>query len=151
MAQLKTYSRLPVFLNSPAFFMTRDLIVSVNGFDEEFKIYEDICIILRVNSRGEKIYFFDNYTVKYRVHESAISRNKSSKVNERRNKEQIAIFKKYRSKNLSKSNIIDLSVFYETWLLYKYKGIFGYKMISILKRFSGLYWYLRYMNFRDRR
>jgi alpha-1,3-rhamnosyltransferase len=141
--QLKTYARLPVFLNSPAFFMNRELIVSVNGFDEEFKIYEDICIIFRINDVGERVYFFNSDTVKYRVHENAISRNKNSAVHERRNKEQILIFKKYRKKHLHIYNIVDLSVFYETWLLYEYKGFFGIKMISILQKFSVFFWYLK--------
>lgn len=141
--QLKTYARLPVFLNSPAFFMNKQLISSVNGFDEEFKIYEDICIIFRINGIGEKVHFFNRNTVKYRIHDKAISRNKSNLISEKRKKEQFAIFNKYRRKHLDKFNLIDLSVYYETWLSYKYKGIFGYKMISVLQKISAFFWYLK--------
>ncbi len=141
--QLKLYARLPFFLNSPAFFMNKALVVSAGGFDERFKIYEDICLIFRINSSNEKVHYLDKITVKYRIHEDAISRSKNAEIDERRRFEQILIFDKYRRKNLNKLNLIDLSVYYETWLNYKYRGFFGHKANKILLKFSLFYWYLK--------
>ncbi|MGC9375868.1 MAG: glycosyltransferase [Bacteroidales bacterium] len=141
--QLKMYARLPVFLNSPSFFLKKEVFKIINYFDEEFRIYDDICLIYRANSNNVKIHFLDKFTVKYRIHENAISRNNNTEIEERRKKEQILIFNKYRRKNLNKWNLIDLSVYYETWLNYKYKGFRGFKMVSILQKFSFFYWYLK--------
>jgi glycosyltransferase involved in cell wall biosynthesis len=144
--QLKMYARLPIFLNSPSFFLKKEVFRIINYFDEEFKIYDDICLIYRANSNNIKIHFLDKITVKYRIHENAISRNNNTEIEERRKKEQILIFNKYRKKNLNKWNLIDLSVYYETWLNYKYKGFRGFKMVSILQKFSLFYWYLKWLS-----
>lgn len=139
--QLKAYSRWPAFLNSPTFFFKKQLIESVGYFDEEFKIYDDMSVIFRVLNEGIRIHYFNKATVKYRIHYKSISRCDS--VDEVREKEAQRIFNKYRKQNLNMFNPIDLSVFYESWLRFKYKGFYGYKGISVLQKFSLLYWYLR--------
>lgn len=146
--QLKTYSRLPIFLNTPAFFIKKNALVEVNYFDEEFMIYEDMCLIYKFNEKGWRIYYFDRKSVKYRISEIAISRQKNKVIENIREIEQKRFFLKYRSKNLSYSNIIDLSVLYEVWLKYYYKGILGYKGLSMLTIFSLHYWYVKYLNMR---
>ena len=143
--QLKIYARLPLFLNSPAFFIKREVIVAAGGFDERFKIYEDICLIYRINSNNVKVFYLNKFTVKYRIHENAISRSTDNIIDDRRKCEQILIFDEYRRKHLSNLNLIDLSVYYETWLNYKYKGFFGHKAKKILLKFSIFYWYLKYL------
>ncbi len=144
--QLKIYSRRPVFLNSPTFFIKRELIVAVDYFDEMFKIHEDMCLIYRVNGINEKVFFLDKNTVKYRIHENAISRNMKSSLETRRNEEKFLVFNKYRKKHLSILNLIDLSIYYDTWLELRYKGFFGLKGVRILKKLSLFYWYLIYLN-----
>ena len=144
--QLKTYARLPIFLNSPAFFIRKEAIIKAGGFDERFKIYEDICLIYRMNINNYRIYNLEKYTVKYRIHDNAISRSKTDEIENRRITEQILIFDIYRRKYLNKLNPIDLSVYYETWLNYKYKGFFGHKAKKVLMKFSLFYWYLKILN-----
>ena len=144
--QLKTYARLPIFLNSPAFFIRKEAINKAGGFDERFKIYEDICLIYRMNINNYRIYNLEKTTVKYRIHENAISRSTTEEIESRRKTEQILIFDIYRRKYLNKLNPIDLSVYYETWLNYKYKGFFGHKAKKVLMTFSLFYWYLKVLN-----
>lgn len=144
--QLKTYARLPIFLNSPAFFIRKEAINKAGGFDERFKIYEDICLIYRMNINNYRIYNLEKTTVKYRIHENAISRSTTEEIESRRKTEQILIFDIYRRKYLNKLNPIDLSVYYETWLNYKYKGFFGHKAKKVLLTFSLFYWYLKVLN-----
>jgi len=143
--QIKIYARLPLFLNSPAFFIKKEAIISAGYFDEEFKIYDDICLIFKMNSINIKIFYLDKITVNYRIHTNAISRSCDSFIVNRRNEEQILIFKKYRQKHLNILNLIDLSVYYEMWLNYKFKGFLGYKAKNILHRFSFFYWHLKYL------
>jgi len=145
--QLKAYSRWPAFLNSPTFFFKKQLIESIGYFDEEFKIYDDMSAIFRVLKEGIRIHYFNKATVKYRIHNKSISR--CDTVDEVREKEALRIFKKYRKQNLSIFNPIDLSVFFESWLRFKYKGFYGYKGISVLQKFSLLYWYLRFNGIRS--
>jgi len=148
--QLKAYSRLPVFLNSPAFFVKREILEAVDYFDEEFKIFDDMCLIYRINGIGEKVFYFDEYTVKYRVHLNSISRSTNSKIDERRRSEQLSIFNKYRKKNLDKLNPIDLSIYYESWLNFQYEGFFGHKGINILLKISAFHWVLKFLNCRNK-
>jgi alpha-1,3-rhamnosyltransferase len=146
--QLKLYARLPVFLNSPTFFINKETVISIDCFDEQFRIYDDMCLIYRFNSNNIRMYYLDMLTVKYRIHEDAVSRTKNGSIEELRNKEQILIFLKYRKQHLNKLNLIDLSVYYEIWLNYKFKGFLGHKATNILNKFSLLHWYLKYLNFK---
>lgn len=140
--QLKTYARLPIFLNSPSYFIERKMLNDIGLFDESYRIYDDICLVLRANSNNIKLYYMDIPTVKYRIHVNSISRKPS--INETRDREALEIFKKYRVNYLNKFNLIDQSVFYETWLFYKYKGFRGHKGLRLLNKFSLFYWYINF-------
>lgn len=139
--QLKAYARFPFFINSPSFFVMRSLLERIGYCDEEFRIYEDITMVIRTLIEGNKIYYLNKQTVKYRIHSKSISR--SASAIERRKEEEYMIFKKYREKYLNKNNPIDFSVLYEVWLLHKYKGVNGMKGLTILNKFSLFYRYLK--------
>jgi alpha-1,3-rhamnosyltransferase len=148
--QQKIYARLPIFLNSPAFFIKKDVLINVGYFDDQFKIYDDICLIFRMHSINVRVFYNDAFTIKYRTHENAISRSTNHLINSRRNEEQLLIFKKYRIQHLNKLNLIDLAVYYETWLQFKFKGFFGHKALMFLLKLSGFYWYLKYLDLKSR-
>lgn len=140
--QLKAYSRWPAFLNSPSFFCKKDLMEIIGYCDEEFKIYEDMCMIFKIIDKDIKIHYLNKPTVKYRIHQNSASRKES--IDEVREKEAFEIFKKYQMKNLNLFNPLDLSVYYESWLRFKYKGFNGHKGLSILLKLSLFYWYLKF-------
>lgn len=140
--QLKAYSRWPEFLNTPTFFYKKELIDIIGYYDEEFKIYEDMAMVFKIIEAEIKMHYLRKPTVKYRVHPNSTSRSKL--IDEIREKEALKIFKKYRKKNLCLFNPLDLSVYYESWLRFKYKGFFGIKGDSILRKFSLFYWYLKF-------
>lgn len=140
--QLKAYSRWPAFLNTPSFFSKREVIEKVGFCDENFKIYEDMTMIIRMMERNIKMYYMPITTVSYRIHQQAISR--SQHVNERREKEAFMVFKKYREPHLSLLNPFDLSVYYENWLRFKFKGINGRKGIHCLRKLSLYYWHMKF-------
>lgn len=139
--QLKSYSRWPAFINSPTFFCKSDIIDHINYCDEEFRIYEDMILILRITEIGIRVFYMDKPTVVYRLHKNAVSRSKSMEIE--REKEAQRIFRKYRAKHLSYFNPIDLSVYYESWLRFNYKGFLGIRGVSLLRKMSLFYWYLR--------
>ncbi|MDD4606384.1 MAG: glycosyltransferase [Dysgonamonadaceae bacterium] len=143
-SQLKAYTRWPVFLNSPTFFINKELFERIDYFDECYRIYDDMTLIYRVNSNNYKIYYLNKTTVVYRIHKSSISRD--SRIDNDRVKESLEIFEKYRRKNLTKFNLIDLSIYYEHWLNNKWKGIKGHKGLRILIKFSLFHWYAKYCN-----
>lgn len=97
--------------------------------------------LFRVLENGYKIYHLDETTVAYRVHSKAVSRD--MKKNGPREKEALRIFEKYQMKNLNILNPFDLSIYYENWLRFKYRGFFGLKGDSILRKLSLYYWYMR--------
>lgn len=146
-SQLKAYIRWPEFLNSPTFFINRDLLKEINYFDEDYRIYEDMPLIYRVNLKGYRLYYMDKKTVKYRVHINSISRG--SLKDNMRNKEILEIFEKYRKNKLNRFNLIDLSIYYEHWLTYYWKGIKGYKGQRILYKFSFFYWFSKYIVYKN--
>lgn len=140
--QLRTYARWPAFLNTPTFFYKRELMDFIHYCDEDFRIYEDMTVIYRVTGMGIKIHYLNKPTVGYRIHDNSVSR--STQMEEIRLREAYRVFKKYRTKQLHVLNPIDLSVYYESWLNYKYKGFNGRKGVSFLRKLSLFYWYLRF-------
>jgi len=140
--QLKAYSRWPAFLNTPAFFCKRKIWEMADYCDEEFRIYDDITAVFRIIGKGVRLYYMKKPTVKYRVYPNSISRN--TEVNDIRERESYRIFKKYQTQNLNIFNPLDLSVYYEIWLRFKYKGINGRKGDSLLRKLSLFYWYMKF-------
>lgn len=140
--QLKAYARWPAFLNTPTFFYKRELIEGNINSDYNVRIFEDTSAIFNIINKGAKIFYLKKPTVKYRIHNNATSRNAS--LDNKREKELYEIFKKYRVQHLSVFNIIDLSVFYENWLRFKFKGINGHKGIALFRKFSAFYWHLKF-------
>lgn len=140
--QLKAYTRWPVFLNVPTFFCRTEIIEKIGYCDEDFRIYEDTTMVIRMMEEGVRMYYMQQPTVAYRVHRNSISR--SEKVNDWRKKEEYKVFRKYRVKHLNIFNPLDLSVYFESWLRFKYKGFNGFRGDSILRKLSLLYWYMKF-------
>lgn len=140
--QLKTYSRWPVFLNIPSIFCKKEFVEKVNFCDEEFRIYEDMTIVNKLINMGIKLHYLRKVTVSYRIHKKAASRDLQMET--LREEELYNYFKKYQMKNLSYLNPLDLSVYYEHWLRFKYKGSKGLKGISLLRKLSLYYWYMKF-------
>jgi glycosyltransferase involved in cell wall biosynthesis len=141
--QLKLYARFPLFLNSPSFFMHKSTLQSINYFDEEFRIYDDLPLIFKILEKGIHIDYIDKKTVKYRIYENSLSRTKNKTTSDIRKKEQSGCFKKYREKYLSYFNPVDLTVMYDFWLGHKYDGIFGLKAMPVMYRVN---FYQNYLN-----
>ncbi|RNC63860.1 glycosyltransferase [Proteiniphilum sp. X52] len=145
--QMKTYSRWPVFLNTPTFFCKREMIVKGMFLDEEFKIYEDMVMVIRALEEGYRLHYMEKPTVAYRVHGNATSR--STKLEEIRKKEGFRVFKKYLTRHLNVFNPLDLSGYYENWLRFRYKGIKGYNGRRFLRKLSLNYWYMKANGVKD--
>ncbi len=141
--QLKAYARWPAFLNTPSFFYKRELMNN-NTFcsRDDFKIFEDTTIIFSLLDAGVKIHYLNKPTVKYRIHKKATSR--CNKLEHKREKEAYKVYRNYRVKYLSPFNPIDLSVHYENWIRFKFKGINGHKGERFLRKLSLFYWHLRF-------
>ena len=73
--QYKLYLRYSLFINPPSFFFTKAVVEEIHYFDEEFKRLEDQPLYYRLLSNGNRIFFLDTYTVKYRKHDNNISSN----------------------------------------------------------------------------
>lgn len=59
---------------TPSFFLHREALLSVGGFDERFKLLEDYPLWLNLTKNGHKLFFMDKITVNYRRHAKAICR-----------------------------------------------------------------------------
>jgi len=59
-------------INPPTLFYKKQSVEVLGGFDEKFR-NEDFPLYLKVTHAGEKLYFMDEETVKYRIHDSSFS------------------------------------------------------------------------------
>jgi glycosyltransferase involved in cell wall biosynthesis len=55
----------------------KDLLISMNGFDERYKLLEDWPMWLKITSAGNKIFHLDKALVLYRLHEKNLSQTSS--------------------------------------------------------------------------
>lgn len=98
--QLKFYSRLPIFLNSPTWFYRK---ADVAQFDEDFTYLEDQPFVFRMLESSIKAEFLDKKTIRYRKHEGTVQNN-----NPKLKEEFVQSYKKYRKKYLHIASIIDI-------------------------------------------
>jgi alpha-1,3-rhamnosyltransferase len=53
---------------TPSVFFERQVVISLGGFDEEFRLVEDYPMWLKLTSSGVRLSYFNKVTVGYRVH-----------------------------------------------------------------------------------
>ncbi len=58
---------------TPSIFTNRNTILSVSGFDENFRTFEDYPMWLKLTGHGHRLYFMNKITVNYRMHTRAIN------------------------------------------------------------------------------
>jgi len=58
---------------SPSLFIAREILLSIGGFDERFKLLEDYPLWLNLTKNGHKLSLMDKVTVCYRQHSAAIN------------------------------------------------------------------------------
>lgn len=56
---------------TPSFFLNKHAIIEVGGYDEENKLVEDYPMWLKLTKAGERLYYFHQETVGYRIHSKA--------------------------------------------------------------------------------
>lgn len=64
------------FVISPTLFFDVEFLKKIGGYDENFKIIEDLPLLLKCTSMGERIHFIKEVTVKYRIHNKSSSLSK---------------------------------------------------------------------------
>jgi len=141
--QLKLYARVPLFLNSPSFFIDKSTLTSVDYFDEEFRIYDDLPLIFKILEKGIRIDYIEKKTVKYRIYENSLSRTTNIVTSDIRLREQEGCFKKYRKRYLGNFNLIDLVIKYDFWLEHNYRGVSGFKALPLMYLIN---FYQNYLN-----
>jgi len=60
---------------APSAFLHRETLLSIGGFNEEYKLLEDYPLWLNLTKHGHKLCFMDKITVQYRRHGAAINNN----------------------------------------------------------------------------
>ena len=58
---------------TPSVFINREVLASVGGFNEDFRMFEDYPLWLELTRNGYKLYFMEKVTVNYRRHSGAIN------------------------------------------------------------------------------
>lgn len=135
----KSYIRNSVFLNVPTLFFSKDVLINLNGFDERFRLLEDVPFILKALNNSYNICFLDKTTVNYRVQSNSITAVKSPDfIND-----VYSVYKTFRRPNLNSFNPKDL-IFKTYWDMDFYLKLKGYDrkkwytlsiMIKVLLRY----------------
>jgi glycosyltransferase involved in cell wall biosynthesis len=63
---------------TPSLFLNRKVLISLGGFDEKFKMFEDYPLWLNLTRNGYKLYLMEKVTVNYRRHFRAINNTNSN-------------------------------------------------------------------------
>ena len=61
-------------LCTPAVFLKKIIIENVGGFDERFRLMEDLPLWLNLTKSGKRFYYYPVSTVNYRSHDKSVSR-----------------------------------------------------------------------------
>ncbi len=69
-----------VLIAGPTTFFKKELIVSLNYFNERYKLLEDYPFFLKMLIANNKIFFLDKITVEYRLHEKSVSFTNKKKI-----------------------------------------------------------------------
>ena len=77
--QLKKILSNESYLFAPAFFIKKDLISRLKGFNTKYKIIEDLPFWITLGLNNTNFFLIDHYLVNYRINESNISRSNSSR------------------------------------------------------------------------
>jgi glycosyltransferase involved in cell wall biosynthesis len=102
--QLKYFLRDPVFINSPSFFIRKNLFMLTGYYDERFKYIEDQPFIYKVLLSSIPVEFLNKVTVRYRIHKSNLSNGFNPILLE----DFARVFEIYRNPLLSNCNLLDL-------------------------------------------
>ena len=119
---------------SPSFFLNKNAINSVGGYDETNRLVEDYPMWLKLTRTGIKLNYFHKETVGYRMHSKATNNNgeevlvKPSIIN------SYLIRKKYAHPYLPKLVVLDEKWVYNSAILFKNLGIEKKTKVSL-----GLY------------
>jgi GT2 family glycosyltransferase len=97
--KLEVYCRNAEFVNIPTWFVTRELVQRMGGYDESYFLLEDQVSIVRALALGAKVLYLEKELIKYRIHTSSTI----IKFNKLLLSELLRARREERNKHLSKS------------------------------------------------
>jgi glycosyltransferase involved in cell wall biosynthesis len=118
-----------VLIAGPAYIIKRDLLSTLDYFNEQYRLLEDYPLFLKILEKGNQIYFLDKVTVEYRLHENAVSQtDMNGKIYPEYYKDWFSFLMHYNLKRLKLLYKVDLLLEYS---LYKAIMITGNKGIVL--------------------
>jgi len=89
-------------ISSPTVFFHRTILENVNGFDEDFRLIEDVPMWLKLTKAGYVFQFVDAITVKYRIHNYSVQRDNQYHMSKVYAEELLKVNVKYLRNEVSK-------------------------------------------------
>lgn len=128
--KLKYYSRNPFFLNTPTWFISKEILNNFK-FNDNFKMIEDQSFIFEILEHNFKIDYLNQYTIMYRKHNNSIQIIKGKDfIND-----FTKCYKLYRVKYLNYLNIIDIIYIYNFKLFIINQLFYKNKIIKLILYF----------------
>jgi glycosyltransferase involved in cell wall biosynthesis len=116
---------------TPSFFLNKDAITKVGGYDETNRLVEDYPMWLKLTAAGIRLYYFHKETVGYRMHSKATNNNGQDVLVKPSELNNYKIRKKYAHPHLPKLQVFDENWTYNIALLFKNLGITRKTKVSV--------------------
>ena len=84
---------------TPSIFLKKSIIEKVGGFDERFRLMEDLPLWIRLTKSNIKFYYLSISTVNYRSHNKSVTKNGKKYINAKFAEDSIQFLKIYFPKN----------------------------------------------------
>ncbi|WP_445454321.1 glycosyltransferase family 2 protein [Flavobacterium sp. 25HG05S-40] len=132
---------------TPSYFFNKKAIAKVGGYDETNRMVEDYPMWLKLTGSGEKLYYFHQETVGYRMHSKANNNTGQDVLIKPSVIHGFPVRKKYAHPHLPKLMVWDENWIYRTALLFKKMGItkkttFNVKLYALLSVYLNPFHYL---------
>jgi glycosyltransferase involved in cell wall biosynthesis len=108
--QLEVYLRYPIFLNTPAFLINKNVFSKIGMYDEAFGMLEDTPFVIKALQAGYTVCYNERTTVRYRTAPPAKMRV------DRQSDDMFLCFDRYQRPFLHKHTIANWFVFYHWYL-----------------------------------
>jgi glycosyltransferase involved in cell wall biosynthesis len=132
-AQMRSYLRRPIFLNSPSLFFKKEIFDRIGAFDERITLMDDLPFITKLLTNGYHLTYADRATVVYRLSPGSITGKRSKAFLE----SQRLSYQYYAKPYLRWTNFIDVLVLCESTLTFSLekRGLNGSWMHTASIRF----------------
>lgn len=123
---------------SPTWFFSKELYNRVGGFDERFRLSDDIPFCYKILENGGKFSFLPEITVSYRITSNSLSNNKNQTGEQKRPyfESRLLVYRELQAPALKKNKLYSILIRNNLWWFFYKKKIYS-RDNSLTRYFYG--------------